>query len=83
MPLPLYGYLNLWYYSYDYLLFSILELCYYLVNINFFSCSVFRPIFDEGSDAILDQTNGSNSSIVFVNMRDPIITVNESNIYEG
>ena len=47
--------------------------------------STFRPIFDEGgTDDTSSQLNSSNTTVVFVDMnREPVITVNESNIYEG
>lgn len=46
------------------------------------SHSTFRPIFDEGGAE--NTMRPVNSSVVFVEVdRDPVITVNESNIYEG
>ena len=46
-------------------------------------CSTFRPIFDEdGTEDTVPRD--VNSSVVFVEVnREPVITVNESNIYEG
>ena len=45
--------------------------------------SIFRPIFDEdGTDDTMPRD--VNSTVVFVEVnREPVITVNESNIYEG
>jgi hypothetical protein len=46
-------------------------------------CSTFRPVFDEDGDDVT-MARGANSSVVFVEVnRAPVITVNESNIYEG
>ena len=59
---------------------------YFLWQYNFnvvFCYSQFRPVFDEdGTDSTM--VRDANSSVEFIEVnRNPIITVNESNIYEG
>ena len=59
---------------------------YFLWQYNFnvvFCYSQFRPVFDEdGTDST--RVRDANSSVEFIEVnRNPIITVNESNIYEG
>ena len=54
-------------------------------NNNYLYYSTFRPIFGEReTNNAMSSANNSNLSVVFVEVdRRPVVTVNESNIYEG